>query len=118
MRSRSIANTTMNIRNTGPFYFGTDGTSFRGVISMSSGEWREALRFLFRGARRWRPSYPWVIEMLRKDIKRPVVRDGGRVHEFAVRVPATEAIVERFKPTGVPPSHRYKRQNYVIRVTI
>lgn len=80
--------------------------SLHGKIIMTKREWEKALLFLFRGAKRWLPSYPWVKNVLKSDIKRFIKTKMGNI--FNIRVPATETIAEKYK------LKRYKRGNYII----
>jgi hypothetical protein len=75
---------------------------------MSKKEFTEALLFLKRGAKRWLPSYPWVIGVLKEDIKRTIPVKGGYL--VNIRVPATEVIAEKYNLTN------YKRGNFMILV--
>lgn len=82
--------------------------SIHGKIVMSEKEWNEATQFLLRGAKRWLPSYPWVKETLKEDMKRGIETKEGTL--FNIRVPATEALASKYN------LKRYKRANYSILV--
>jgi len=81
-----------------------------GKIVMTRAEWKKALTFLFRGARRWIPSYRWTVDALRVDILLGIpIREGVL---YQIRVPATEALVKKH-PEEL---RKYKRGNYMIQV--
>mgnify|MGYP001611741983 FL=1 len=82
--------------------------SIHGKIILNKTEWKNALSFLFRGAKRWYPSYPWVKEVLKEDIERFIPTKTGKLYN--IRVPATETLVEKYN------LKKYKRGNYTILV--
>jgi hypothetical protein len=82
--------------------------SIHGKIIMDKKEWGEAISFLLRGAKRWLPSYPYIKNILKEDIKRSISVKNGKLYN--VRVSATEVIAEKYN------LKKYKRGNYVILV--
>jgi hypothetical protein len=71
---------------------------------MNKKEWQKALLFLLRGSKRWLPSYPF----LKEDINRKIKTKKSEI--INIRVPATEAIAEKYRLT------KYKRGNYIIEI--
>lgn len=101
----------MKIVNYNYGYFPIFNCSIHGKIVMTSKEWKEAYCFLLRGQKRWLPSYPWVAKILKEDEKRSIPTRKGS-YLINIRVPATEALVERYK------LHGYKRGNYMLEIII
>jgi hypothetical protein len=90
--------------------------SIHGKIVMTASEWKNAQRYLFNPSAlkkiaRFQGGYDVGVAMrLRQDIARTIKRPRGRMW-LNIRVPATEALVARFKPTG-----NFKRANYAIEI--
>lgn len=93
----------MKIINTGIFYFGTDGTVYRGKIKLSEEEFAKVKRNIFRNKK---ASY----HLSKNDLQKcPVIPA-----QYALGVTATDYIVSLFKNES---RYHYKRQNYIIQVT-
>lgn len=99
----------MKIINYNYGYISAFDCSIHGKIVVSKKEWLEAILFLKRGARRWLPSYPWTVRVLREDILRGIKTKRGNLYN--IRVTATEAVVGKFEHTG-----KYKGANYMFEV--
>lgn len=104
----------MKIINTGLFYFGTDGTVYRGKIKLTQKEFDKAIKSIMdnkqisknlaTGLGKW--AY------LSKDVLQQDIKD-GKNGMYALRVSATTYIVNMFKNTS---RYHYKQQNYIIQV--
>jgi len=82
--------------------------SIHGKIIMNEKEWKEAITFLLKGAKRWLPSYPWIKNTLKEDIERGVRVKNGKLYN--IRVSPTETIAKKYSLKN------YKRGNYVVLV--
>lgn len=85
------------------------GTVYYGKITMNYDEYRKAVKYLVRA--RIGYSYNWEFNkrLLLEDLERKAsVKGNGFI--LAIRVPATEKLVEKFK------LDRYKKQNYYLEV--
>lgn len=103
----------MKIINTGLFYFGTDGTAYHGKIILTKKEFGEAIKSIMSN-RKVNKAYLGVgkYPYLSKDLLQEDIAKGVQNH-YALRVSATNYIVDMFKNTS---RYHYKPQNYVIKV--
>jgi hypothetical protein len=97
----------MKIINKGVFYFGTDGTAYRGTIELSQKEFDKALKSIAKTKK----IDEFTKNILIKDIQLGKVSSHGVL--YALRVTITDYIVVMFENTS---RYNYKRQNYIIKV--
>jgi hypothetical protein len=104
----------MKIINTGLFYFGTDGTAYRGKIKLTQANFDRAIKHIMANKQVSKDyingsgKYPYLSKkLLQADIK---AGNGGL---YALRVSATDYIVALFKNTS---RYKYKKQNYIIQI--
>lgn len=85
-------------------------TCINGKIVMTKNEWKSARTYLLRASKskRFMPSYRWVPQVLREDLKRTIKTQKGFI--LTIRVHLTECLVTKYNLSN------YKRNNYMIEV--
>lgn len=103
----------MKLINTGLFYFGTDGTAYRGKVKLTQKEFDYAINHILKNRKVNKAylgigKYPYLSkDLLKEDIAK------GRHNQYALRVSVTNYIVNLFKNTS---RYHYKPQNYIIEI--
>lgn len=98
----------MKIINKGVFYFGTDGTAYRGTIELLQEEFYRAMACIYRDNDN--------LDLFTKDILKRDLDQRKYYKDYmlcALRVTITDYIVAMFENTS---RYNYKRQNYIIKV--
>jgi cytidylate kinase len=107
----------MKIINTGLFYFGTDGTAYHGKIKLTEKEFSKAFDTILKDRKVNKQylgtgKYPYLSKiMFIQDIAKGIRTK--KVNQYAVRVSATQYIINMFKNES---RYHYKPQNYIIEV--